>query len=198
MLDSQVIEICNQIDSDADFVEFPEEFFSEATLSQAELAIEQLPKSLLIKLPKREIDFFDWLKSADSDVWEDLWGNDENELYTVSIAFLPLLLDADYRGFPICDLENNDNYYFTAAHMVDEESKLMIESTKTMFLDKKQLTLPQLLALQISVSPIDIWHFAYKSKTTIESAKKAVEELVADGVLVHLRSAEHLSTFLEF
>lgn len=198
MLDSRVLEICSELDLDADYVIFPGEFFREATILQAELAINNLPKSLLMKLPQREIDFFEWLKSAEKPVWDDLWGNEETGEYIVSISFLPLLLDSDYHGFPICDLENNDNYYFTAAHMVDEESKMMIDSTKTMFLDRKQLTLPQLLALQISVSPIDIWHFAYKSKISVESAKKAVEELVADGVLVHLRSAEHLTTFLEF
>ncbi len=198
MLDARVLAICDELDLEADFVVFPKEFFKEATLAQAELVMNNLPKSLLIKLPQREIDFFEWLKSAEKPVWDDLWGSDETSQYVVSISFLPLLLDIDYHGFPICDLEKNDNYYFTAAHMVDEESKMMIDSTKSMFLDKKQLTLAQLLALQISVSPIDVWHFAYKSKISVVSAKKAVEELVSDGVLVHLRSAEHLTNFLKF
>lgn len=198
MTDLEIKEICNNVVVEDGYAVLPEELFSTATKHQAQLIADLLPKSILINLPHREIEFFEWLKIADKSVWDDLWGDDNVLPYLVSITFLPFLLDEDFRGFPICDLTQNDNYYFTADHMVDEESKLMIDSTKTMFLDKKQLSLAQLLALQISLSPIDIWHFAYKSKVPLESAKKAVDELVADGVLVHLRSAEHLTSFLDF
>jgi len=41
----------------------------------------------LMQLPQSEIDFFEWLKSADRDVWNDLWEGEENQ-YLVSIDLL--------------------------------------------------------------------------------------------------------------
>ena len=58
--------------------------------------------------------------------------------------------------------------------------------------------MPQLLALQISAEPIDIWHFAYKNKFEIETAKKAAESLVEDNALVHFKEAEYLAQFVDF
>jgi len=53
-----------------------------------------------------------------------------------------------------------------------------------------------LLALEISVSPIDIWHFAYKHKVPLRDAKAAVAQLVDDHALVHITDAEHLARFI--
>jgi hypothetical protein len=52
------------------------------------------------------------------------------------------------------------------------------------------------LALEISMGAIDIWHFAYKHKIDLTQAKKAVSDMVDDGVLVHLTESEHLIPFL--
>jgi hypothetical protein len=197
LTDLQIHEICKKLVAQDGLVILPEELYSSASPAQAKIVMDYLPKSTLINLPHREIEFFEWLKLADRPVWDDLWEDEAISPYVVSIAFLPYLIDSDYRGFPICDLTKNDNYYFTEDHMVDDESKLLVESSKTLFLEKKKMSLAQILALQISVSPIDIWHFAFKSKITVESAKKAVAELVADGVLVHLKSAEHLTSFID-
>ena len=64
-----------------------------------------------MKLPPSEISFFEWLKKNDNIVWNDLWNEDE-DLYQVSIDLLPQFSD-NRNGFPICDLQDGLNYYFT-------------------------------------------------------------------------------------
>ncbi len=160
--------------------------------------------SVLIKLPPFEIAFFEWMKQVDYSAWSDLWASKDivnsdeqhNEPYIVSISFLPNLLDK-HRGFPICDLLEVDNYYFTEDHIVGKESGFLLDSIKSMFLEKKKLTIAQMLLLEISFFPIDIWHFAYKHKLDLSDAKNAVKELVDDNVLLHLVSAEHIAGFIE-
>ena len=86
--------------------------FNEETLSflNQEIAIQLIRtfgSSLLIKLPPKEIAFFEWLKAEHIDIWVDLWEAQDSEMkYIVSLNFLPLLLDP-VRGFPICDLISN-------------------------------------------------------------------------------------------
>ena len=162
--------------------------------------VNKFASKLMIKLPIAEINFFEWLKTNDLDVWNDMWDDSifENELYIVSITFLPHILDDSGRGFPICDLRNNDNYYFHINNMVDEESKIIIDSAKELFKRMQKITVAQLLAIEISIAPIDVWHFAYKHKIKLDDAKKAVQELVEDEALVHITQAEYLLPFLPF
>jgi hypothetical protein len=115
----------------------------------------------------------------------------------VGMSFLPVLINK-MRGYPICDLLDNDNYYFTSAHIVDKESEILLESARTRFMNNEDLTTAQLLILQISVSPTDIWHFAYNFNIDINEAKKAVEDLVQDNALVHLKEVEYLAPFIDF
>jgi hypothetical protein len=93
-------------------------------------------------------------------------------------------------------LQSTDNYYFCPEHLVDEESKIIVDVAQKLLLKNKKLTIPQLLALEISINPIDIWHFAYRHKKTLTQAKDAVDELVEDGALIHLREFEHLVPFI--
>jgi hypothetical protein len=116
----------------------------------------------------------------------------------VSINLLPIVLNLDGRGLPICDLQTTANYYFCIKNMVDEESKIIIEAAQDLFKNKKPLTVPQLLALEISLDPIDIWHFAYKHEIDLNVAKAAVTQLVDDGALVHLKEYEYLIPFIHF
>jgi len=157
-------------------------------------------KIKLMYLPHHEIDFFEWLKDNDLKIWEDLWKTDDlNERpYLVSFSFLPLLIKEKERGFPICDLRDNDNYYFTEKQMVDAESKTIIEAAKQRFIDREKMEISHLLALEISTGGIDIWHFAFKYKVEINEVKKAVKMLVDDNALVHLTDAEHLAALMEF
>ncbi len=173
----------------------PEDIYSALTPEIAQELSEKYGKDHMVNLPQREIFFFEWLKNEDYDVWADLWDNQMDEPYLVGMSFLPALVDKS-AGFLICDLVANDNYYFTPAHIVEKESSFLLDSIKTRFLNKQSLTPAQLLLLQISYGPLDIWHFAYKSKISLSNAKNAVQILVDDNVLVHLKDAEHLSIFI--
>ncbi len=179
------------------FLDFPEEMFAKLDEKLANKIVAELKHRSLFKLPKYEIEFQEWLKENDPKVWEDLWEGELHEPYIVSIIFLPNLVEQDGRGFPICDLANNDNYFFNEKHMTDEESKVYIETSRTRFRNKDKLSVAQLLALEVSIGPIDIWHFAYKYKISLDMAKAAVEELKDNFALVHLTDAEHLAKFME-
>ncbi len=152
----------------------------------------------LMRLPDKEARFFEWLREHDESVWNDLWGDSSQEhLYVVGLSFLPLLLDT-VRGFPICDLLSNDNYYFTPVHILGGDAEHYISAVKERFLNKDRLTHAQLLALEISMAPIDIWRFGYHHGISPEAAKQAAATLVADGIIVHFRTAEQLANFVEF
>lgn len=185
-------------DTDA-HIEFSEEIFHELDEDSSEVVKNALTGSTLMKLPQKEIKFFEWLKEKEPTVWKDLWEEDDiAEKYVVSIDFLPLLIYANKRDYPICDLEKAENFYFTEMHMTDEESKVIIEVAYKRLKDKKDLSVPQLLALEIKTKPTDIWHFAYKYNLKVGDAKRAVRELVEDDALVHLKDAEYLAPFVDF
>lgn len=194
--------IIKQIEStkaDKGYVVLEESFFANATADEARDIASSYESDTLVKLPQREIQFFEWLKSSDPAVWDDLWANDDlHKPYLVGMSFLPLLVYSTKRGYPICDLLECDNYYFTEHHMQDEESKVMVDTAREMFHDEQVLSIDQLLALEISLGAIDIWHFAYKYKISVEAAKSAVARLVKDDVLVHLTDQEYLAPFIDF
>ena len=189
----------NKFISKEGYLELPDKLFKELSLDEAN-EIKSLRKPDIFKLPDWEIEFFEWLKKEDPEVWDDLWKDDNitQRAYYVSTIFLPLIVDDNDRGFPICDLENTDNYYFTPKHVVDEESKVMIEVANRKFKKRERLTHTELLAFEISLGAIDIWHLAYKYKLKLTECKKAVKKLVEDGALVHLKESEHLVPFIEF
>ncbi len=198
MTDSKINKWCQLQVLSEQILNIPKEIFDDITYDQANIILNYFPKSTLFKLPESEIKFFEWVKVNDAPVWEDLWNDEINEPYIVSLIFLPLLIKNGYRGYPICDLLNNENYYFSPQHLSENESEIFTESSKTRFLNKESLTVPQLLAIEISMNPIDIWHFAYKHNIELAEAKKAVKALVNDEILVHLKEAEYLSTFIDF
>ena len=197
MTEKQIIEWAVKESSDSSYIQFPEDMFSEISPETAKKLSSRLSGTTLMKLPHYELNFFEWLKKADPNVWKDLW-NTEEIPYIVGLSFLPKLVEKNGRGFPICDLRANDNYYFSTDHMVDEESKILLETSQKLFLEKKELTVTQMLVVEISIAPIDIWHFSYRHKIKLDEAKKSVEELVEDGALVHLKDAEHLAGFIDF
>ena len=177
-------------------LEFTDEIFSGISKEDSNYLVDKLGDTTLMKLPGSEIKFFEWLKENDKNVWNDLWKSEAEE-YIVALNFLPYMLEHS-RGFPICDLLENDNYYFVPGHMVDKESEIMIDSVQKRYREHKSLTVEQTLVLEISISPIDLWHFSYRYNIEIDRAKKAVAVLVDDGILVHLKEAEHLANFIDF
>ena len=197
MSDNQeILDFFAKLVNEEGVLDIPDEVFLKMEKEYGELLKSDFTHSRMFKLPQFEIDFFKWLKENDELVWNDLW-KDEEEKYVVSLEFLPLLLEKDGRGFPICDLQTVDNYYFMPQLLVDAESDVMVEAAKVRFIEKSGLTPSQLLALEIHYGGIDIWHFAYKHRIDLAEAKAAVASLVEDQVLVHLTDSEHLAPILE-
>lgn len=198
MTDFELKDFCDEIHKhDEPVVIIPELFFETAEVEEALSIVKEFGGKKFIRLPEKEIVFFEWLKDAEKEVWLDLWDDDDLAPYIVSINLFPELIYKQNRGFPICDLVSCDNYFFAIEFMQDEESNIVLEAARTRLLNHEPLTYAQKLALEISIWPIDIWHFAYKYRISVSEAKKAVQELVDDFALVHLTSAEHIAKTLQ-
>lgn len=198
---ASIIKFCENSIAENGYICFPENKLKTISDEEIILILDKFSGNAMMLLPQKEISFFEWLKQNDEKVWLDIWQDDIPEYknkYIVSIDFLPLILNKDGRGYPICDLQTTENYYFTKNQMIDQESEIIIEAARELFKTKKKMTLAQILALEISMEPIDIWHFAYKYNVSLEEAKAAVDVLVSDGALVHLKEAEHISSFINF
>ncbi len=148
----------------------------------------------LVRLPEKEIEFFEWLKSADSPVWNDLWEGG-GEPYLVSIDLLHHLAGED-GAFPICDLINQENYWFSAKHIKPKGNEALSEIVH-LGEQGKRMTADQEFLLQLSVKDQDIWHFCYRFKIPIEKIKKAIETLVFRGFIVHLPDRADLVKYIE-
>lgn|GEM_PF-253895 len=200
--DKEILLFFEKLKTNKHYLEIPEELFKKMEPAHGVIARDLLEEPRMFRLPKSEILFFNWLKKNDPLIWSDIWDiapdSDEDPDYLVSLDFLPLILESDGRGYPICDLAQSDNYYFMETHMVGDEGKAMMETSQKLFMDQKGLTLAQLLALEISIAPIDIWHFAYKHGMDIAKTKHAAQQLAEEGILVHLTEAEHLAPFIKF
>lgn len=175
----------------------PSEIFDLLDLETARKIADEFGSNTLILLPDYEIAFFEWLKKESPEIWEDLWGGVAEEPYVVSISLLTMLIDK-FRGFPICDLINNDNYYFTDELIVWEIAYQILDGIRERFLNREELTLAERLLLEISIHPIDIWHFAYHYRLKIDELKTAINELVEDNLLIHLKKANDLAQYVHF
>ncbi len=175
----------------------PEYIYKLVSEDQAELFEIEYPNDTMFKIPEREIVFFEWLQKNDPNVWADIWSDDLFPPYYVSIGLFHGFIADGYKGYPICELQSNDNYFFVAQHLVDKESDILVESAKTRYMDREALTIPQWLALTISMGATDIWHFAYKNQLSLIDCKDSVRMLVEERLLVHLKEAEHLTVFVE-
>ncbi len=167
-----------------------------ASLSPSEIPQLQnyfVSKSLMY-LPEKETAFFEWLKVEDRAVWNDLW-NGENDPYIVSWNFLDHLT-SESNGFPICDLENVDNYYFTERHIKIPDGINALQDIIQKITNHTNLTIGEALLYEAYCSPIDLWHFCYRYTLPLKAAKKAVEELDHAALLVHLTKHEDLIDYI--
>jgi len=197
MTSEEVLAWFSNLDSNNMYLIIPEDVYQSIDNQAAHQIAELFNGKFLIKFPEREINFFEWLKKEDIAVWNDLWANSEEDLYFASISFLPVLIDKSI-GFPICDLLENDNYFFTPEHIDGAEAKMFVDSIMERFMRRDSLTLGQSLLLNISAMPTDIWHFAYNNNVALEKVKLAVKELIDENLLLHLTEAEHLAGFIKF
>jgi len=161
--------------------------------------IEQIEKAFkgygLLKLPPKEIAFFEWLKEIDEPIWNDLWESDDDP-YKISIEFLHHFIN-DENGFPICDLENEDNYWFCIKH-IKPKGKQNFESINLKLNSRQKLNIEELLLYEIAQNSIDIWHFCYRYKIGLDKAKELIAELHKNDILVHLTDRDDLVKYIDF
>ncbi len=198
------------------FVNFPREMMANITPEQAKSVASEFGANVLMRLPEHDVHFFDWLRVHAPDVWDDLWSDNtdteaspmphdqkNNDIsrthdpYFVGIALLPDLLQED-RGFPICDLVTQPNFYFSIKNFNAEESLPFVDASLGRVEAQQELSLTQILTLEIRRAPIDIWRFAYLYRISVEEAKKTAMQLVEDGLLRYAATREGMSDFLEF
>ncbi len=176
------------------FIEFTDEEISDIPPEDVHDLIRRLEGCCLMKLPPFEISFFEWLRHADPPVWNDLWADEENE-YLVSVDFLRQLHN-QRSGFPICDLQDEDNFWFCKQHLKPQAVE-MIPDILDKLENKKKLKLHEAFILAVHTSPIDVWHFAYNYKLKLQTMKSLIEELDMRGLIVHLTDSEDLVRYIE-
>ncbi|HOV93210.1 MAG TPA: hypothetical protein PLC04_09075 [Candidatus Kapabacteria bacterium] len=195
----QYIDLANKQWNNHQVITFPEDMYEEISIQEALDILDKIDQNALMLLPLREIKFFTWLKENAPEIWDDLWNDENYAEYVVSISFLPMLIyNTNFNGFPICDLLEHDNYFFTRQMMDTEQGRTMIETSQTIFENHQPLALHQILALEIDFNAIDIWHFAYKYNITLDKAFEAAEILFNDKALKHIKRAEDVVPYLEF
>ena len=164
-------------------VSLPEETIARMTREQAEEIASLYSATTLIALPERERTFFAWLRANDPEVWQDLWGSDEEQEYLVSIGFLPELLPKR-RGFLICDLEEHQNFYFTEESITPEEGKIFLDAALDIVHANGQLEMEQAFVIEAWRAPIDMWRFAYNYNLPLAEVRKMVLWLLSEEILL--------------
>ena len=149
----------------------------------------------LMKLPEQEISFFEWLKTADRPVWDDLWAGDETE-YMVSIDLLEHFTSSG-NGFPICDLVTEDNYWFSV-RMIKPKGRELFPGIEEKLNKDAKLDFAELLLVEVMQGSIDIWHFCHRDGISIQYAKKKIAEMQREDLLVHLEDREDLVKYIDF
>ena len=176
------------------FIEFSPADLASLRHDQTEAFVDEFHGRALMKMPKTEIDFFNWLKMNDSDVWNDLWQDEEN-MYLVSIDLLYRFIEGGL-GFPICDLVDQPNYWFNA-RLIKPKGMEELENIISKLEAGHKITLGDAFLLEVSTRPVDIWHFCYQNNVTVDRIKKVVDDLVYEGFLVHLTDREDLVKYID-
>jgi hypothetical protein len=162
-------------------VTIPEEAIAELTREQADELVARYGSSTLLTLPESEQRFFRWLRDHDPSVWADLWGDDEE--YLVSIGYLPELLPKR-RGFLICDLAEQQNFFFTQESITPEDGKIFLDAALDIVHQNGQLAMEQAFVIEAWRAPIDQWRFAYNYRVPLDQVKRMVLWLLAEGILL--------------
>lgn len=160
----------------------------------AEKMISHFHGRAMIALPEDEIMFFEWLKKNDRPVWNDLWEG-EDAFYRISIDFLHHFLKYG-NGFPICDLINEDNYWFCIRHIKPKGIELMEQIGKKVN-NNQSLTFAEAFLLEVFRGSIDLWHFCYRNKIPLKTGKSRIDDMHLDDLLVHLPAREDLVKYLD-
>jgi hypothetical protein len=176
------------------FLEFSQEELSNFDQEIVKHIKEHFRGYAMMMLPESELEFFEWLKREDRAVWDDLWKDEENP-YNVSIDFLHHFLE-DGNGFPICDLIEEENYWFTAKH-IKPKGLEQFDTINEKIDNNQRFTFEEALLFEIIQHSIDIWHFCYRYKMPIHIAKQKITKMKSDELLVHLTKREDLVKYLD-
>ncbi|MFN5378545.1 MAG: hypothetical protein ACK5BQ_07215 [Ignavibacteria bacterium] len=180
------------------YIDFDEATLATMSLSDADNVIAAYGGRTLMRLPAHEVIFQEWLRINDIEVWSDLWSNEPDAPYLVSLSFVKEFIGSPGKGaFLICDLQAADNYYFTPDMLLEKESTDYVSAVRDRFLAGGTMTVEQAITVEMSAGPMDIWHFAYLRSVELDRAKRAVASLVEDRIIVHVPKAEHLSSFFD-
>ena len=183
----------NQFSSQG-YLQFTRKELDELNEDQVQVIEKHFRGRTIMMLPESEIEFFEWLKEMDHAVWNDLWQN-THDSYRVSIDFLHHFLQ-NKNGFPICDLMNQENFWFSEKHLKSKSKevfKRIEEKTRT----NTKFTFEEALLYEIAQGSIDIWHFCYRYKYPLHIAKQKVLYMHRDDLLVHLGKREDLVGYLD-
>jgi len=181
--------------SEGNHLYFTREELNNLRPDEAQHLIRHWHGRFMFRLPEEEIIFFNWLKITDQGVWQDLWA-DASDGYVVSIDLLREFLP-DRTGFPICDLLNHKNYWFSAGHIKPAGLQHLSVLLNRLEQDGK-MTIAEHLLLEISSHPIDIWHFCYANHLDLQRVKKVIDDMIYQGWIVHLPRREDLIRYIDF
>lgn len=176
------------------YIQFSNPDLQSMSTSDAQKIEEHFHGRAMMALPVDEIEFFEWLKQNDPPVWDDLWKNEE-EPYRVSLAFLHHFIE-DGNGFPICDLINVDNYWFHSRHIKPKALEKMDEINQKLD-GKGTLSFEEGILIEISRGSLDLWHFCYRYQLPVSVAKRKIEAMHREDLLVHLKDREDLVKYLD-
>jgi hypothetical protein len=177
-------------------IAFPGEVLSQLSPEDVASIREAYGSLYLMKLPDHEIAFFEWVKEVEPEVWNDIWASTDEAPYLVSLAHLPDFAGPMHPGsYWIRDLQSVPNYFFMPDMILQKESQDFLAASRHRLLDQQRVSLPQAFALQASVGPVDLWHFAYHHQIPLTEVREAIAALVEDQIVVHVPRAEHLSDY---
>jgi hypothetical protein len=179
---TELIERLRPLDEGIHSVKITEEEIAGLTREQAEQIVALYGSNALITLPGKEQEFFAWLRKNDEPIWKDLWEGEETP-YQVSLGFLPDLLP-NRRGFLICDLVDNPNYYFTRDNITAEDGSPFLDAALEIVKNEGKLSMDQAFVVEVWRAPIDQWRFAYLYRQPLAEVKKMVEWLLSEEILM--------------
>jgi hypothetical protein len=182
-----------QLDAEG-YIQFSQADLKAMTKEDAIKIEEHFHGRAIMALPVEEIDFFKWLQENDPAVWDDLW-KDVEKPYHISLDFLHHFI-LNGNGFPICDLINVDNYWFHSRHIKPKALEKMDEIQQKLE-GKGSLSFEEGLLVEIARGSVDLWHFCYRYKLPLIVAKKKIEIMHRDDLLVHLKDREDLVKYLD-
>ncbi len=178
----------------ADHLTFTEDELQTLRADEVQHVIEYFHGFTLMRLPAFEIAFFEWLKTNDPPVWEDLWGDEEN-LYLVSTDLLSEFIGRRPQ-FPICELVEQPNFWFVERH-IKPKGREALEEIVQKVENNEPIPPDEAFLLEVAQGPTDVWHFCYRHHLPLAAMKSLIEEMALRGWLVHLKNRDDLVRYID-